>query len=144
MPQWEWKEVFSPVSSIAGLDAVARGTITRIFDDFESYTDDTAVQAVWTVTNGTRTLTTTANAVKGRKSVEVIVAGGTGTLTRSISNNFFGFPVGSNTGRIRYVVFKGVASTGNQTIRVRLQMQVMPLCTKNGNLLLLKIKLQIL
>jgi len=120
MPQWEWKEVFSPVSSIAGLDAVARGTITRIFDDFESYTDDTAVQAVWTVTNGTRTLTTTANAVKGRKSVEVIVAGGTGTLTRSISNNFFGFPVGSNTGRIRYVVFKGVASTGNQTIRVRL------------------------
>jgi len=126
MPLITWQTVFDPESGSGhpgGIDSLSRGLTARLFDDFEQYSSDGQLQAVWSVTNGgvgDPQLTTVANAVQGRQSFQITATGGTATASRSIPNNVFGFPVGSSIGRIRYVVFKAVSSTGNQTIRVRL------------------------
>lgn len=120
-----WWHIFRPESGSqhpGGLDALTRGTTARIFDDFESYASDVAIAAVWSGTNVTVTRSTAANALKGGRSMNVVVAGGTGNVNRSINNNLFGQPVGSSSGlgRLRYIAFKIIADSGSQTTDVRI------------------------
>lgn len=120
-----WWSVFRPESGsqhTGGIDALTRGTTARIFDDFESYASDGAISAVWSGTNVTVTRSTAANAVKGGRSMNVVVAGGTGNVGRAINNQIFSQPVGSSSGlgRLRYIAFKIIADSGNQTTTVRL------------------------
>lgn len=119
-----WKTAFKPTFSPGGIEDTVENLSTRLFDNFENYASDAALQAAWTValvgggaSADLATRTTAANALHGQQAMQLIPAAGSAQLRRAINNNFFHFPAG---GRIRYVVFKATASTVNTDIRARL------------------------
>jgi hypothetical protein len=114
-----WGSVFRPEFTTGGIDALTRGIISRSFDDFEGYANDTAVQASWTETGGAAnpTLVTGTNSIQGQKSMQTVVTSSTGTIYKAIDTTKYGYPFPSN---IRYVAFKARVTSGTATIRVRL------------------------
>lgn len=117
-----WKTLFHPTFEPGGLSAVQQNVSSKLFEDFEDYANDTAVQAVWTEGGGAAnpTLALTTNAVRGDKSIESAITVSTGTLTRSINQNNFGWGTVGAGGRLRYIVFKGMVTTGTGAATVRL------------------------
>tara|TARA_Y100000034_G_C6903927_1_gene418892 strand:+ start:1135 stop:3333 length:2199 start_codon:yes stop_codon:yes gene_type:complete len=112
-----WNSVFGPEWRPGGIDALTRGINARLFENFESYANDAAVAAVWSGTNVTATLASTADSFHGLQSMEVAVSGGAGNIDRAINTDTFHFPV---PGRIRYIAFKGIISTGSDAMTLRL------------------------
>ena len=114
-----WSTVFRPEFTTGGIDALTRGILSRSFDDFEGHANDAAVQAAWAETGGAAnpTLVTSTNAIQGQKSMQTVVTGSAGTLTKTINTTKYGYPFPSN---MRYIAFKARVTTGTSTVRVRL------------------------
>ncbi len=117
-----WKTVFAPSFAPGGLGAVNYNVASKVFEDFENYANDAAVQAVWTEGGGAAnpTLAVTTAAVRGDQSIESAVTGSVGTLTRSINQNNFGWGTVGAGGRLRYIAFKGIVTTSTGAVNVRI------------------------
>ena len=92
-----------------------------VFDAFESYINDAALQAVWTDGTGNSAITREQGSpLYGTTSMKVAVgAGGDGEARKGIDVNLFGYAY--ELGQISAVVFQAKASTGTPTIQVRLE-----------------------
>ena len=114
-----WKDLFQPHFTHGGVDNITRGLNGVVFDDFEDYANSTAVQAVWTEANGAGnpTLVTGTNAVHGQKSMQTVVSGSDGEISRTINQNEFGGPFPK---QIRYINFRATVDSGTDQITVRL------------------------
>lgn len=119
MPAITWQTVFSPGFTHLGIDALTRGSISKVFDNFEDYSDSAAVQAVWTETGGAGnpTIVTGASAIHGTQSMQTVVAGADGTIYRTLNQNVFDGPFPR---RIRMISFKGNIGSGSDSISIRL------------------------
>ncbi|MFH1547534.1 MAG: hypothetical protein ABIC57_03540, partial [bacterium] len=118
MPAITWAEVFGPTFTHLGLDALTRGTISKVFDNFEDYSGSAALQAVWTETGGAGNPTiVTTTAIHGTQSMQTVVAGADGTIYRTLDQNVFHGPFPM---RIRMVSFKGSIASGTDSISIRL------------------------
>ena len=121
MPAVQWKTIFQPEFNPGGLRQVNENVSSRVFDIFDDFSSDVALQAIWTLAGAgggdTVVRSSAANAITGQQSMQVALTGGPATLTRAINNNFFHYPAGR---RIHYVAFKATVGTGTDTVVVRL------------------------
>jgi len=115
MGQISWKTIFQPGWNPGGLKSVVAATTSRLFDDFESYADSAALQAIWTTTNVTRTLEI-ASSLQGDKSLKGIVTNAANQIKRTLNSAIYQFPFPK---RLRYVSFKTTVDSGTAIFTVK-------------------------
>lgn len=111
-----WKTAYTPEFNPGGLHAVNIAVASRLFDNFESYADSAALQAVWTTTAVTRTLETVAP-LRGAKSMNGVVTNATNQVKRNINNAIFEYPFPK---RLRYITFKATVDSGTAAFTVKI------------------------
>ncbi|MDO8619484.1 MAG: hypothetical protein Q7R49_06115, partial [Candidatus Daviesbacteria bacterium] len=110
------KAIYNPEFNPGGLDAVNIATTSRLFDNFESYADSTALQVVWSTTAVTRTLETTSP-LRGAKSLKGAVTNATNQIKATINPAIFQYPFPK---KLRYITFKTTVDSGAATFTFKL------------------------